>query len=448
MKERVLLAEDEEYMRTALRAALEGSYEVVEARSGTEAIDLVRAQEFATVISDLLMPGAGGLQVLDEVKRLTPDSSVVIMTAFGDVKSAVEAMRLGAFDYLAKPFDVDELKVVLEKAVALWRLKREMAYLRAQLQSKYEFGTIIGKSRAMQAVFDFIRRTIGSDYPLLITGESGTGKELVARVYHFNGPRRERPFVAINCSTLSSELIESELFGHVKGAFSGAIRDKEGLFEAADGGTIFLDEIGEMSANLQARLLRVLEDGEVRRVGGTQTRKVDVRVVSATNRDLEEEVEQGRFRQDLYYRLNLLHLGLPPLRARHGDVPLLVFHYQQASGSRVKDVDPAAVDALDRYSWPGNVRELENVVKRACLLARSETVTVDDLPERIRSAAQAQSTLAAHRFLPLSSVVSSYIEDVLRASGGNISEAARILDVPRSTLRGKLKTYGVDEKGP
>ncbi len=439
-KEHLLIVEDEEHMRVALRAALLPVYDISVARHGAEALQMLGESECMAVITDLAMPGLDGLQLLQEVKRRYPQTDVIIITAYGAVKSAVEAMRLGAFDYLTKPFEVDELHMVLERIAGLRRMKREIEYLRGELFAAYEFESIVGRSAPMASVFDIIRKTIRSDYPLLITGESGTGKELVARVYHFNGPRCRRPFMAINCSTLSAELMESELFGHVKGAFSGAIRDKPGLFEVADGGTLFLDEVGEMPPNLQARLLRVLEDGEIRRVGGTTTTKVDVRLISATNRDLDDEVRQGRFRRDLYYRLNLLIVHLPALRDRTGDIPLLAHHFLRRVESRVTAIAPEAMQMLERYPWPGNVRELENVLKRACLLAGGELLQIADLPEHVRA-----------RFAPdpvhlsLEEHTRAYMLEVLGACKGNISDAARVLGLPRSTLRSKLKAHGIDE---
>src|SRR5215467_5064644 len=381
----ILIVEDDGAMRTMLREALEEDGYAVEAVGGGRAgIERVKQGGIDLVISDVKMPDLDGLDMLREIKATNPSPHVITITAFGSIDTAIRAVKLGAFDYITKPFDVDQLILSVQKALAERELRSELARLRDEVQRSYRFSNIVGKSAPMQEVFANIRRLAGSSASVLVTGASGTGKELVAKAVHFNSPRRERPFVAINCAAIPDALLESELFGYKRGAFTDARTDRAGLFVEADGGTMFLDEIAELSPALQAKLLRVLQEGEIRPLGATRSQKVDVRVVAATNKDLEENLANGTFRQDLYYRLNTIHIHLPALRDRADDILPLAEHFlAQSAGRASKDVrgfHEAAKKALLGYGWPGNVRELENVVERAVALVEGPLVRVDDLP--------------------------------------------------------------------
>ncbi len=392
---RILIADDEPNIRRVLAAVLEkDGYEVVVAENGKKAFDIVNTNNGIDVlITDLVMPDINGVELLEAARQINPSISVILITAHGSIKSAVDAMRLGAFDYITKPFEMDELKVVVKRAFEHTKLVDENRVLRQQLTSRYKFDNIIGASSRMQDVFHLVERVADTRASVLIRGESGTGKELIARALHFNSSRRENPFVPVVCIALSEQLLESELFGHEKGSFTGAIGQKPGRFEMAHKGTLFLDEIGDIPGTVQMKLLRVLQEREFERVGGLKTIKVDVRLVTATNQDLEKGVKEGKFREDLFYRLQVVQINLPPLRERSEDVPLLVEHfigkYAKENGKMIKFASPEALEIMMDYKWPGNVRQLENTVERAIVLADDDAqlITPDLLPMSVRDGA-------------------------------------------------------------
>ena len=387
--ESILIVDDEKNYLLILEDLLsEEGYQVVTAESAEKGLDIVAELDLDAVITDMKMPGMDGMALLQRIQLQNPDLPIIMMTAYGSVEKAVEAMRKGAFDYILKPFKNEVLKLTIRKAIDHYVLIRRNRYLTRELQERYQFDNIIGKSAPMQRIYQLIEKVAPSKASILITGESGTGKELIARAIHFNSPRRELPFISVNCGALPENLLESELFGHERGAFSGAVNLRKGRFELAHEGTLFLDEISEMSAPLQVKLLRVLQEMEFERVGGSQTLKVDVRVVAASNRILKEEVAQRRFRSDLFYRLNVVHVQLPALRERTDDIPLLVNHflakYSQEGGHSMIAIESEALRLLLEYPWPGNVRELENVIERAVILSNGEKISVKDLPQEVR----------------------------------------------------------------
>ena len=438
MSEHIILVEDDRELRAFLAEALDDAgYSVGDFATADAACDYLRRGGRAdAVVTDLIMPGMRGHELLHEIRTLRPELNVVIITAFGAIDSAISLVKAGAYDYLTKPFSTDELLLSLERALEESRLRREVARLsRAAVAG---LPGLIGASRAMQEVYDLVHRVAAASFPVLITGESGTGKELVARAVH-QLSRREGRFVAVNCAALPENLLESELFGHEKGAFTGADREKAGLLETANRGTLFLDEVTELPAALQPKLLRALEEGEVRRVGATQTRRFDVRFVSASNRDVEDAVARGAFRDDLYWRLHVLHVHLPPLRERVPDIPLLAEHFLAG-----RKVSRDAMNLLTAYAWPGNVRELRNALERAVAMARTGEVTPADLPPRIRDAVGTVDVVAdaSRRALPLRDLEREYILEVLRQNDGNKSRTAEILGVDRRTLYRKLDEYG------
>ena len=442
---RILVVDDEERMRQLLTKVLRRAGYVVDgAPCGREALALARLQPFDVVLTDIRMPGMDGMQLLRALREEATETTVVMMTAFGSVDDAVQAMKEGAYHYISKPFQMDEVLIVVERAVEEKRLRRELVSMRAALQERYGFANLVGKSKLMREVYDLIERVAPSTAKVLIQGRSGTGKELVARAIHVNSPRRDQPFVPVNCSAIPDQLLESELFGHVKGAFTGAIADRKGLFFEADGGTLFLDEIGDMGADLQAKLLRVLQDRKVRPVGGTKEVVVDIRLVAATNQDLQSRVAEGTFREDLFFRLNVIPINLPELRHRPEDIPLLVSHfldrYADESGGR-KRTSKEAMAALVRYSWPGNVRELENAVERACVLCRSQEIDLADLPDNVRSAQGGRLARAVQDEASLAEVERDYIELVLERHDGNQTRTAEILGIDRRTLYRKLQDW-------
>jgi len=390
----ILIADDEANIRRVLEAVLsKEGFEVITAENGKRALDAVSTNTAIDVlVSDLIMPDINGVELLEAARQINPSISVIMITAHGTIKSAVDAMRLGAFDYIAKPFDLDELKVVVKKALERRHLIDENRELRQQLKTRYRFDNIVGTSSKMQEVFRLVERVADTRASVLIRGESGTGKELIARAIHFNSSRAQSPFVPVVCIALSEQLLESELFGHEKGAFTGAISQKPGRFEMAHGGTLFLDEIGDIPGKVQMKLLRILQEREFERVGGTKTIRVDVRVVTATNQDLENAVKEGKFREDLYYRLQVVQIIIPPLRDRLDDIPLLVEHfidkYAKDNGKSVRYASPEALELMMNYRWPGNVRELENAIERAIVLADADVhlITPDLLPPSLTAA--------------------------------------------------------------
>ncbi|HEX5646264.1 MAG TPA: sigma-54 dependent transcriptional regulator [Nitrospira sp.] len=441
----ILVVDDDVDMRELAHDMLKDrGHKVVAVGSGEEALKRLAEEDYAVVLTDLRMKGMQGLELLTQIKRGYPDINVILMTAFGSVETAVEAMKHGASDYLTKPVKKDELIRVVERVIREASLRREVNRLRKEVHKEYSFHQILGKSKAIQAVFDLVRRVADSPTNILITGESGTGKELVAKAIHYNSNRKEAPFVPVNCAAIPEQLLESELFGHMRGAFTDAKVDKRGLFEEAQKGTLFLDEISELPLMLQAKILRAIQEKEIRRVGATRPISVDVRIIAATNLNLNEEVKNRRFREDLYYRLNVIELKLPPLRERREDIPLLVEAFVKkcgdGSGKAVKGVSEAALAMLIDYTWPGNVRELENVIERAVTLSRGEKLSPDDLPPAVQGARGDRRVLdeAAEKTLPLHEIEKEYIKKILDKTGGNKYQAAHALGIDRKTLYRKL----------
>lgn len=438
----VLVVDDERELLMSLEKVLaKEGYRVLTAERPRQALEILRSEPVDVVLSDLRMPEMSGTELLRECKKIAPEAEVIMLTAYGTVESAVEAMKEGAYDFITKPFKRVTVVKAIEKALEKQALSRENLYLRQQLESVRPKEQIIGKSPAIMRVLDLVRRVAPTNTTVLITGESGTGKELVARMIHQYSPRKNAPFVAINCGAIPENLIESELFGHVKGAFTGATRDKDGLFKVANGGTLFLDEVCTIPLNLQVRLLRAIEEKEFLPVGGTRPVRVDVRILAASNRDLEKEVEEGRFREDLFYRLNVVNIEIPPLRERKEDIPLLVEHFverhNRTLGKRVKGVDPETMSVLVNYEWKGNVRELENVIERAMILCDEDVIRVHHLPPNL-----AQFAGQAVRSDRLKDAVREFerqhIYRVLERVGFDKLYAAKILGLSQSSLYRKL----------
>lgn len=445
-KESVLVVEDEELMRNILRELLESAgFDVFTADSAENAIEIFTANDVLITLTDIKMSGKDGLALLDQIKSIDDEAIVIIMTAYSSVDSAIAALRKGAYDYLTKPFVNEDLIQTVKNAATNRRLFRENRNLRRELHNHYGYSEIIGKSEALKAVFDVIDKVADTSANILIQGESGTGKELVARALHFNSGRTDKPFLAVNCGALTESLLESELFGHVKGSFTGAVADKKGLFRSVAGGTLFLDEVGEMPLSLQVKLLRALQEHQVTPVGASLSVPFDARIVAATNRNLDEEVAAGRFREDVYYRLNVIEIEIPPLRERREDIPMLIKHFASIAARHQnapeKSVSPAALDALMRYSYPGNVRELEHVIERATILSNEE-IGIDDLPAKLRSAAS--PIHADNQMATLEEVERRHILEVLSASNADKSTAARNLGIDLSTLYRKLKRYELE----
>ncbi len=402
------------------------------------------------IVTDLKMPGLDGMQVLKYVQENSPESICIILTGYGTVKNAVEAIKLGAFDYLTKPIKLDEILITLKRAIEYRNLRRENINLKNQLRKKYRFENIIGDNEKMQKIFEVIEKVADSDSTILILGESGTGKELIAKAIHYNSYRREGPFIPVNCAAIPSELLESELFGHEKGAFTNAIRTRIGRFELANGGTIFLDEIGDMSPVLQSKLLRVLQDRQFERIGGIKTIKTDIRVIAATHQDLKLAVEQKRFREDLYYRLNVIPIHLPPLRERKSDIPLLAHHFlehfNKTKKKKIKGFTKEAMDKLIQYNWPGNVRELENTIERVVILLDGDFITPQDLPEKFQNLTRenlSQEIIIPNEGISLEEAVNEFekklIMQALQKTGWIKNKAARLLNLNRTTLIEKIK---------
>ena len=438
--------DDDSAHRTMLRTLLTGwGYTISEADDGSTAIQKVHEQAFDLILMDIRMIKVSGLEALTEIKAFNPAIPVIIMTAYSSVESAVEALKNGAYDYLTKPLDFDELRLTMQRAMDHTHLREENRLLRESLGSQFDTRNIIGRSEAMVRLLETVAQVAASEATVLITGESGTGKEMIAGAIHFNSRRKEGPFVRINCAAITETLLESELFGHEKGAFTGAHRRKEGRFVQAHGGSLFLDEISEMSQAMQVKLLRVLQERELTRVGGEDPIRVDVRVIAATNRDLLQDMEAGRFREDLYYRLNVVNLHIPPLRQRREDIPLLAQHFltrfSEKNRKSFKGITPQAMDRLLKYDWPGNVRELMNAVERGVVLGRSEYLDVEDLPLLVDELGKQRSVSPLQGDLSLEEVEKSTILKALESTGGNKSEAARRLGITRKTLTAKLKKY-------
>ncbi len=452
---RVLIVDDEENFRHMLSVILvKEGYEVETASNGDEALQKVMASPFDQVLCDIRMPRMDGLEFLREKRKKGAEVITIMMSAYGTVDIAIEAMKLGAYDYISKPFKPDEIILTLKKAEEREELRRENQLLRKEIAREYSFENIVSKNEKMQKIFDVIKKVAQYRSTVLITGESGTGKELVARALHYNSERSQNPFIPVNCGAIPENLLESELFGHAKGAFTDAIRTKKGLFEEADGGTLFLDEIGELPGQLQVKLLRVLQDGEIRRIGESKTIQIDVRIVAATVKDLQKEVNEGRFREDLFYRLNVLPIHIPPLRERKEDIPLLIQHfigkYNQILNKNVADIDHSGLEALMNYKWYGNVRELENTVERAIVLSDKNYIQLENLPVEIQNFKEESqpepmpdeeySIKKASKSLEM-----NLIKKALRKTKGNHTHAARLLEISHRALLYKIKEYGIAE---
>jgi two-component system response regulator PilR (NtrC family) len=449
-KGRILVVDDEKSMREVLEIFLRNEgYTVSVAENGEQAAAALKEDIFDLIITDMKMPKMDGLDLLRTVKELNPDTIVVIVTAFGNTESAVEAMKLGAYDYIQKPFKMDDIRLVVKNALDRRRLQQNVSILKKQIEAP-SIENIIGRSPAMQELFTVISKSASSSANVLITGESGTGKELVARAVHNLSPRKDNHFVTLNCAAIPEGLLESELFGYMKGAFTGATSNKQGLFELANDGTLFLDEIGEMPMSLQAKLLRVIEGGVFRRVGGVSDIHSDVRIVAATNRDLQKMIDEGRFREDLYFRLNVLSLKIPALRERRDDIPLLVEHFLMKFSAGKKRFTPDVMKRLQNYRWKGNVRELENIIERVLLLADGDIVDSDALPEEIRDSSHAEKLSVPAGGIDLEKLMcdteKAYLLDALKKTNGVKTEAAKLLNLTFRSFRHKLKKYGIDRK--
>ncbi len=455
--ERILVVDDESGMREYLTKLLSDSgYRVSTAEDGKQALETLTQDIPDLALVDMRMPKKGGMPLLEEIKKRAPHVIVIIMTAYGTTESAVEAMKLGAYDYIRKPFEVDDVLHLIDKALEKKRLEEENIELHKELQKSYTFEDIVSQNDRMRKIFDLVRKIADTHSTVLVRGETGTGKELIARALHSLSGRREKPFIPVDCATLSETLLESELFGHAKGAFTGATSDKKGLFEVADGGTIFLDEIGHVAPGMQAKLLRVLQDGQVKRVGETDTRHVDVRLVAATNEDLEAAIKEGRFREDLYYRLNVVSVVIPPLRERKEDISLLaeffVRKYNLLENKTLSGLSESALRVLLGYEWPGNVRELENLIHRAVVMEKGDEIAVEDLPEAVCSDPcvdrrdTTMRTLDFHeaRQSAIESFEKRFLTDALKRHQGNVSHVAREIGLDRRNLQKKFKSLGID----
>jgi Nif-specific regulatory protein len=451
---RILIADDHDAIRRGLKRGLsEAGHDVEEASNGNQAIERLHDSYFDVVLSDLKMGGSDGMDVLRTTRAMHPTTAVILMTAFGTVNTAVEAMKIGAFDYVQKPFEIEEMEVKIEKALEMKRLKNELDYLRGAQQDIYDFDRIIGSSAALQKVLDIVKKVAKSNTTVLIRGETGTGKELIAGATHHNSLRSTRNFVKVNCAALQENLLESELFGHEKGAFTGADKQRIGRFEQADGGTLFLDEIGDMSPSTQAKILRVLQEHEFERLGGTRTLRVDVRLIAATNRDLSAMVQSGQFREDLYYRLNVVSIEMPPLRERKDDiVPLanaFIRRFSAELKKRIEGLEPDAQKLLMRYNWPGNIRELENTVERAMLLAEGRAIAGVDLRLGETPASGSGRDYAAVVKIPPTGIALEDIErhalvEALKMSNWVQKDAAELLSISPRVMNYKIKTLNIE----
>ena len=453
---RILIVDDEESFRHMLSVILKKEkYDVETASNGEEGLQKVADSPFDQILCDIRMPQMDGLEFLREVQKMGVNATIIMMSAYGTVDSAIEAMKLGAYDYISKPFKPDEIILTLKKAEERERLRRENELLRKEIKKEYSFENIVSKNEKMQKIFEVIKKVAKYKSTILITGESGTGKELVARALHYNSDRSQNPFIPINCGAIPENLLESELFGHEKGAFTDAIRTKKGLFEEADDGTLFLDEIGELPLQLQVKLLRVLQDGEIRRVGDSKSIQIDVRIIAATVKDLVKEVSEGRFRDDLFYRLHVFPIHIPPLRERQEDIPLLVAHFVQkhslSLNKNVLGINPKALAALMNYRWFGNVRELENTIERAMVLADESNIELENLPieirefkEKVELASLVEEECSIKKASKILEI--NLIQKALKKTRGNHTQAARLLEISHRALLYKIKEYEIVEK--
>jgi len=448
-KIKALVVDDEAVMRDTMSDWLrEKGYNVATVCSGMEAIEKIKTESFNVAFVDMKMPGLDGIEVLRAVKRINPDTAVIIMTAYATIETAIRAMKEGAYNYLVKPFSLDEVELIMKAVVEYQELLAENILLRQQLEDRYSLKNIIGKSQQMKEILELVENIADSNSTVLIQGASGTGKEVIARLIHLKSLRRDKPFIAANCAAIPRELLESELFGHEKGAFTGATYAKKGRFELAAGGTLFLDEVGEMSLSAQINLLRVLQERELRKVGGTELIKIDVRIIASSNKDLEQEVKEGRFREDLFYRLNVIMISLPRLKERKEDIPLLVDYmltkYGFESGRGKKSITKEGLDLLMKYDWPGNIRELENVIERLSILCKDKVIKPEYLLQNIKKEPKGELSI----FIPdkpLEEIEKQYIYEVLKENNWNKSKSAKILGVERKTLYNKIDKYNLKE---
>ncbi|MFQ6069864.1 MAG: sigma-54-dependent transcriptional regulator [Candidatus Aminicenantales bacterium] len=450
--EKILIVDDERSILELLEVALKKEgWKVTTCLSGEKALKLVDREDFDLIISDIKMPGLSGMKLLEHLRERKPDIPVIMITAYGSIKQAVEALKAGAHDYVVKPFDLDELKIVISHGLEQRKLKQENFFLKNELRKKYSFENMLGKSKKMVEIFKLIEKIARTDSTVLITGESGTGKEIAAKSIHYLSHRRNKRFVSINCGAMPENLLESELFGHARGSFTGAVADKEGLFETAQGGTLFLDEIGETSALMQVKLLRALQDRRIRPVGSNEEIAVDVRIIAATNQDLKEKIKEGKFREDFYYRLNIISFEMPPLRERKEDLPLFVSHFLNKfngqMGKKVLNVSPEVMKVFETYSWPGNVRELENVIERAVAITDSGVIGLESLPEDVLASAGNGRDMNIKPGFNLTKYLDElsqqYIKRAHREAGGNLKKTADFLGISYRSLRYLIDKYGL-----
>jgi DNA-binding NtrC family response regulator len=448
----LLIVDDERAIRDVCREVADSlGFRTITADSAEHAFRILDTQAIDVVLLDLRLPGAGGLEALDQIRQRRPDAVVIVVTGYGTVQSAVQAMKNGAYDYVTKPFSLEELRILLDRVTTHLKLRSENRMLREKVKSKQGFGNIIGHAPEMEKLYRIIAKAAHSSHPVLILGESGTGKEMVARAIHFSGPFREKPFIPVDCGSLVPTLIESELFGYVKGAFTGAMHAKEGLLSIGDGGTVFLDEVGELPTDLQAKLLRAIQEKEIRPVGSTKCIPINVRILAATNRDLEHEVAQGSFRRDLYFRLNVLSLRIPSLKERRQDIPLLIGHFLERlsrGAGQERTLSDEALKALMAYDWPGNVRELENCLERACAFTSGPVIHVGDLPPAISKIPVnviIDESNGSSQILPMSELEKVTILNAIAKLNGDKLMAARMLGIGKTTLYRKLKEYGAQD---
>jgi DNA-binding NtrC family response regulator len=446
----ILVVDDDASLRRIIEFNLKKrSYKTITVESGEKALESLRKNDFCLLISDIKMAGMDGIQLMQKAREIKSDLPVIFITAFGTIEMAVEAMKLGAFDYITKPFDLEDFLHTVEKALEYHRLVDENIRLKHELKSRDSFSNIIGSSKAMQAVFGKIEKIANTDVTILISGESGTGKELIARALHQQSGRSDKPMVTVNCAAIPKDLLESELFGHVSGAFTGAVKNKTGKFELADGSTIFLDEIGDMSLELQAKLLRVLENRTIEPLGSNESIPVDIRVLAATNHNLQENIQSGKFREDLYYRLNVIPIHIPPLRERPEDIPLLVNHFlKEFAPERQVSIDRNAREIIKNYEWPGNVRELKNLIKRLVVLAEDDKIEAGNLPDEIihkKEIKQQNHENGRPENVSLEETEKRAILEALEKSGWNQTKAARLLEIPRHVLIYRIKKYNISE---
>ncbi len=452
MKARILIVDDEQDALDLMREVFEKKgYTPITALNGLEALNVIKQQEPDIILTDIRMPEMDGMELLRVLTKDYPHIPVIMVTAHGTIETAVDAMKMGAKDYILKPIRINEILSKVERITQLNSLIKENEYLLSKLKQTYDFTNMIGKTENIRKLFDLVKDVAATNTTVLIEGESGVGKELIANAIHYNSPRAKRPFVKVNCGVLAESLLESELFGHVRGAFTGAIRDKIGRFEMANGGTLFLDEIGDISLNMQLKLLRVLQEGEFERVGGTETIKVDVRIIAATNKDLKKAMQEGTFRQDLYYRLNVIPIHVPPLRERRDDIKYLTYHFiekfNKIYGKNVTDIEPQAMEILEKYDYPGNIRELENLIERIIVLNKKNIITVKDLPENVRNYVGEFDTEKIDFSRGFNQLVEDYEKNLilkaLEQNKFNKVQTAKMLQMNRSTLISKLKKYQI-----